>query len=113
MARSTCPNIPTEIPLESRAPGDRMNTSSEPGASMKTQVALALAVASAVGFNSRRASAEFLTVYGGPTYDTTAQIGFVSKEIPQQFGVNLGGTAIGTTYKYNSGSTTLGERAVR
>jgi hypothetical protein len=57
------------------------------------------------------ASGAFITVYGGPTYDSTTATGYRDPVVAPRLTVG-DGTAIGTAFKY-SGGTDLGTRAVR
>src|SRR5262245_7735717 len=56
------------------------------------------------------ARAQFATVYGGPTFDTTTQVGYAGASVPA-FGVG-NGTAVGGASKLD-GITTFGHRAFR
>jgi len=65
-------------------------------------------------FNTRRCRADFLPIYGGPTYSSTAG-GYVSPVLSTQPGtpLNAAGTVVGYAAKTNSFGTALGNRAVR
>jgi hypothetical protein len=62
---------------------------------------------------SASASANFLTVHGGPTYDQAMQTGYQNPRLPVTPGVTAGnGLAVGFAEKF-IGGTSLGSRAVR
>jgi hypothetical protein len=64
-------------------------------------------------FPASSAYTAFLTVYGGPAYDQTAQTGYQSPYLPTNPGSSAGsGMAVGNALKYASG-TVFGSRAVR
>ena len=75
--------------------------------------ARAFATAALLTLGGAFARAEFLAVYGGPTYDAPTGSGFTEPWVPrQQQGVNDLGTSVLHATKY-SGNTHLGRRALR
>jgi hypothetical protein len=64
-------------------------------------------------FAASAASAEFVNVYGGPTYDGATQTGYLTAVQPAAPGDTAGnGAAVGYATKYSSG-TSIGTRAYR
>jgi len=70
-------------------------------------------VSAALAAMAAPASAAFLTVYGGPTYDQTGQTGYSNPRLVLNPASTVGdGVVVGNVDKYSSG-TNFGERAVR
>jgi hypothetical protein len=82
------------------------------GVAMRNSRTLFFPLAALLGMCSA-ASAQFLTVYAGPSYDQSTQIGFQNPEYGQPPDLIAGDEAsVGTALKYDAGAN-LGLRAVR
>jgi hypothetical protein len=79
----------------------------------RTAGAVAAATLAAIWLVTSPASAAYVTVYGGPTYNAATQTGYQSPLLPVAPGWTAGdGVAVGAAHKY-SGGMDLGYRAVR
>jgi hypothetical protein len=73
----------------------------------------AAALLAAISLASSPASAAYVTVYGGATYDAATQTGYLLPGLPVSPGRTAGnGVAVGHATKYTNGAS-LGPRAVR